>query len=115
MRKFTEPGDTKKAMEELVQTYANNIEFSQSSKERLHAITIFFIEFMKIHPFGDMNGRMAYILLDILLLKNSLQPVNMSDIRTRQKNDLYKAIELAQWKSDYRQITELIDSVILKS
>ena len=49
---------------------------STTVSERVQLATIFFSEFLNIHPFGDGNGRVARFLL-YYLLKNDVAPFSM--------------------------------------
>lgn len=58
---------TPKAMGELV-TWAHS-EIDSSQNHPLIVIGAFIVEFLKIHPFVDGNGRLSRILADLLLLR----------------------------------------------
>lgn len=58
---------TPKAMNELVEWTREHIE--ADTNHPLIVMSAFIVEFLKIHPFVDGNGRLSRILTDLLLLK----------------------------------------------
>ncbi len=98
---------TPKAMKELVDWTVNAFE-----KNRFHALLIianFIIEFLKIHPFEDGNGRLARVLTNLLLLQSGyqfVQYVSHEQIVERRKDEYYLALRKSQetFKTDHDTI-----------
>lgn len=79
------PKDTKTKMQELIDNY------NQTSIRNLDFILEFALNFYKIHPFWDWNGRVLSILLDLILIKNSFKPIFIKNIIDSNPS-LYKKI-----------------------
>ena len=65
----TPPYLVKKEMEELI-LWSNNT-LNEKKYHPLLIIASFLVEFLKIHPFHDGNGRLSRILTNLLLLQSS--------------------------------------------
>ena len=65
---------------------------------------MFHIDFLKIHPFGDGNGRMARLITSYNLLKNVLPPII---IPKNMKREYCELIE----RDDYEGMANLFKSV----
>ena len=90
--KWVKPENVKKEMSILIENYNTNI---KSTDNKFDLITKFIIDFFRIHPFGDWNWTVAFILYDLLLLNNNLKPLYIKEkyINTDNKKEIYKAIE----------------------
>lgn len=62
-------------------------------------------QFENIHPFADGNGRVGRLLLNNILLKHNLPPVNIS---LRNRREYYLALQEYQKKGDIRSTLDLI-------
>ena len=88
---------TQKEMTELVEWTEDAI-----LKERFHPLLIianFIIEFLKIHPFEDGNGRLSRILTNLLLLRSGYQfveYVSHEQIIEQRKDQYYLALRGSQ-------------------
>jgi Fic family protein len=88
---------TPKEMQELVDWTSNALE-----KNRFHpllAIANFIVEFLKIHPFEDGNGRISRVLTNLLLLRSGysfVQYVSHEQIVERRKDEYYIALRKSQ-------------------
>lgn len=51
-------------------------------------------QFENIHPFGDGNGRVGRILLNNILLKHSLPPINIDFVNRKEYYDSLQSYEL---------------------
>lgn len=71
-------------------------------KNRFHKLLIianFVVEFLKIHPFEDGNGRLSRILTNLLLLRSGYlfaQYVSHEQIVERRKDEYYLALRKSQ-------------------
>lgn len=88
---------TAKEMQELVEWTGEALE-----KRRFHPLLIianFLVEFLKIHPFEDGNGRLSRILTNLLLLRSGYafaQYVSHEQVIERRKDEYYVALRKTQ-------------------
>lgn len=88
---------TPKEMQELVEWTSEALE-----KQRFHPLLIianFIVEFLKIHPFEDGNGRLSRVLTNMLLLRSGytfIQYVSHEQIVERRKDEYYLALRKSQ-------------------
>lgn len=86
-----------KQMQELVEWTKDSIE-----GRRFHQLLIianFIVEFLKIHPFEDGNGRLSRVLTNLLLLRSGytfVQYVSHEQIIERRKDEYYIALRKSQ-------------------
>lgn len=88
---------TPKEMLELTEWAAEALE--QNRFHPLLVIANFIIEFLKIHPFEDGNGRLSRILTNLLLLRSGysfVQYVSHEQIVERRKDEYYFALRSSQ-------------------
>lgn len=84
-----------------VKTWIQKIvsDYNTSQGSRFDAILYFLVDFFIVHPFGDGNGRVAYILTDILLLKNNLKPLYLGMKKENDKVGFYKILDAVyEWR-----------------
>lgn len=99
---------TAKEMQELVEWTEEAME-----KNRFHQLLIianFIVEFLKIHPFEDGNGRLSRVLTNLLLLRSGytfVQYVSHEQIVERRKDEYYIALRKSQetFKTDHDTIS----------
>jgi len=99
---------TAKEMQELVEWTGDALE-----KNRFHQLLIianFIVEFLKIHPFEDGNGRLSRVLTNLLLLRSGytfIQYVSHEQIVERRKDEYYIALRKSQetFKTDHDTIS----------
>lgn len=88
---------TPKEMQELVDWTIDAFE-----KNRFHPLLVianFIVEFLKIHPFEDGNGRLSRVLTNLLLLRSGyqfVQYVSHEQIVERRKDEYYIALRKSQ-------------------
>lgn len=88
---------TVKEMQELVEW--TNEAFEKNRFHNLLIIANFVIEFLKIHPFEDGNGRLSRALTNLLLLRSGyqfVQYVSHEQIIERRKDEYYIALRKSQ-------------------
>jgi Fic family protein len=97
MFETTPAWQTPKEMTELVEWTHEALE-----KERFHPLLIianFIVEFLKIHPFEDGNGRLSRVLTNLLLLRSGypfVQYASHEQIVERRKDEYYLALRRSQ-------------------
>lgn len=99
---------TGKEMQELVDW--TNDAFEKNRFHQLLIIANFIVEFLKIHPFEDGNGRLSRVLTNLLLLRSGyqfVQYVSHEQIVERRKDEYYIALRKSQetFKTDHDTIS----------
>ena len=95
-------------MQEFIKNYNENI-------TKLHPVELasfVHIEFVKIHPFIDGNGRTSRLLMNLELIKAGFPPVV---IELEDRLEYYKALDIAHTENDYKPFLELMKKVVEKS
>lgn len=86
-----------KEMQELVE-WTRDV-FEKNRFHQLLVIANFIVEFLKIHPFEDGNGRLSRVLTNLLLLQSGytfVQYVSHEQIIERRKDEYYIALRTSQ-------------------
>lgn len=91
---FASPEEVPSLMSDLVNWLNNHIDPPKRKKKKydLHPLLIaagFHTQFIKIHPFGDGNGRMSRILANLILMLCGYVP---AIIKLEERKDYYTAI-----------------------
>lgn len=97
---YASPEETPSLMSDLLNWY-------KSSKDELHPVQLaaeFHYRFVCIHPFDDGNGRVARLVMNYILLKNSYPPVI---IKSEDKESYLTALQ----KADTGDIKSLIEYI----
>ncbi len=93
---FATPEETPAKMNDLIEWYRTaKKHYEQNKKSNYHPLitaALFHYKFISIHPFDDGNGRLARILMNLILMKNGFSPVI---IKTELKEDYYVALQEA--------------------
>ncbi len=87
---YASPQDTPIKMAELMQFY-----HKETEKNELHAVELaafIHYKFVRIHPFGDGNGRISRLLMNYVLLKNGFPPIV---IKSADKKNYLNALNQA--------------------
>jgi len=98
---------TGKEMQELVDW--TNDAFEKNRFHNLLIIANFIVEFLKIHPFEDGNGRLSRVLTNLLLLRSDyqfVQCVSHEQLVEHRKDEYYIALRKSQetFKTDHDTI-----------
>jgi fido (protein-threonine AMPylation protein) len=94
---FVAPEEVTEKMNSLVNWLNNHIsppkrKKRQYDKHPLLIATIFHLEFINIHPFGDGNGRMARILMNLIFMLTGYTP---AIIKLEKREDYYANLNLS--------------------
>lgn len=87
---FATPEETPAKMNDLMDWYAKAVK--EGTSHPLEIAALFHYRFIRIHPFDDGNGRMARILMNLILMKYAYPPVI---IKTQEKADYFRALQKA--------------------
>jgi Fic family protein len=95
-------------MESFIETYKSNfIKLHPVEKAaRVH------VDFVKIHPFIDGNGRTARLLMNLELMKSGFPPVILP---VEKRLSYYEFLDLAHTKNDYQPFLKLIAEIVKES
>jgi Fic family protein len=88
-------------LSELIEWYGKN-------KDRYPGLILASVvhnQFENIHPFGDGNGRVGRLLLNNILLKNGLPPVNIS---FKNRGEYYRSLQEYQKNHNLRPTIDLL-------
>ena len=99
---FTPPDQVKPAMSDLIDWYR------RAEKEGEHPIVIaatFHYRFVRIHPFDDGNGRMARLLMNMILIKHGY---TVAIIPIQERNRYIGTLEQADNSEDLSEFIECI-------
>ncbi len=88
-------------LNELIKWYNKN----KSKYPALILASVIHNQFENIHPFADGNGRVGRLLLNNILLKNGLPPVNI-DIKNQRQ--YYESLQEYQKKGNLRPTIDLL-------
>jgi Fic family protein len=116
MFETTPAWQTSAEMTELIEW--SNEALEQSRFHPLLVIANFIVEFLKIHPFKDGNGRLSRILTNLLLLRSGyqfMQYVSHEQIIERRKDEYYLALRKSQetFKTDHETINPWLNFFLL--
>lgn len=95
-------------MQDFIKEYYEN-------KQKLHPVELasfVHIEFVKIHPFIDGNGRTSRLLMNLELIKAGFPPII---IELEDRLEYYKALDIAHTKNDYIPFLSLMQKIVEKS
>lgn len=87
---FATPEETPAKMNDLLAWYRQEVDGADVNPIFLAAE--FHYRFVKIHPFGDGNGRMARVLMNFILMKFGFPPVI---VKTEDKENYFSALRQA--------------------
>ena len=73
----------------------------------VEAIAMTHVEFILIHPFREGNGRLAFIMANLVLMQNDLLPLDLFD-RKRDQVRYYAACERARLSGDHVSLADLL-------
>ncbi|TGL32358.1 Fic family protein [Leptospira koniambonensis] len=106
---FTDPIKVRDEIEALLVRYEKD-----SKDDLLHSLIIasrIHYEFINIHPFDDGNGRLARILMNLVLMKNGFPPVV---VRVEDKPNYLRALQQAD-SGDFEPFIDYIGQQLIKS
>ena len=92
----------------IIQLLKELIRWYNKNKNRYHPFLLAVIvhnQFETIHPFQDGNGRVGRLLLNNVLIKNKMPPVN---IELKKRTEYYSALQEYQNNGNLRPMIDLI-------
>ena len=106
---YSTPEQTPILMGELMQWFKEAS--LDSTIHPLVTATLFHHQFTAIHPFDDGNGRMARLLMNLILLQHSFPPIV---IKQNDRNNYYQVLRQAD-AGEYIPITEYMSDLLKHS
>jgi Fic family protein len=113
---FLPPEEVSEAMNGLINWLNNHIDIPKRKKKKynLHPVLVsaaFQVRFIKIHPFGDGNGRLSRILGNLILMQYGYTP---AIIRLENRDEYYRMLNLSSLE-DPMPLAEMIAEESLKT
>jgi Fic family protein len=106
---YTRTQNIQTLMNKILSDFRTHFESAENTDERKDLIVLCIMDIVKIHPFGDGNGRTLSILLDLLLFKNDIKPFHLFKIKENHKDELYESIAKVWERRDLTDIYEVIE------
>ena len=105
---FADPMEVNAKMADLMERYNEYEDLPESDKDPIRFAAEFHYRFIIIHPFDDGNGRMARILMNLILMRAGYPP---AIIQTDKRDKYLLALELADRNKDQPDLTAFIYEV----
>jgi len=105
---FIPPEDVQETMAKAVNVLNAALIAATDERKKRDAILLFILDFFRIHPFSDANGRVAYMLADLLAIKEDLPAFSFHRIKEKDLQALYRAVELACVARDLAPLYEVL-------
>lgn len=96
----THPSNVFIEMKQWLDNVNYRLEFSNSDKEIIDIVCESHIQFERIHPFADGNGRTGRLIINYLLIKNDIPPL-VIEKEDKERYIYFLANEDEQGFSDY--------------
>lgn len=96
------------SMESFIESY-KNIFIKMHPVERAARVHV---DFVKIHPFIDGNGRTARLLMNLELMKSGFPPVILP---VEKRLNYYEYLDFAHTKNDYQPFLQLTAEIVKDS
>lgn len=103
------PEDVQETMTKVVKTLNAALGEAADERQIRDAILFFMVDFFMIHPFADANGRVAYMLADMLVIREGLPAFFFTSIKEKDLPVFYRALELVIEKRDLTPLYEVLE------
>ncbi|MDD5198058.1 MAG: Fic family protein [Candidatus Gracilibacteria bacterium] len=97
------------SMKVLLKKFNSKIHTNLSEKEKRDKLLYFALDFVSIHPFGDGNGRLDGILVDLLCLKFGIPPLFLLKLYKEHKANFIQTLALSRKNRDLRYMYGFIE------
>ncbi|MCK9272263.1 Fic family protein [Candidatus Gracilibacteria bacterium] len=101
--------DVENKMKKLLNNFNSKIQKNLTEKEKLDFILLFAIDFITIHPFGDGNGRLDGMLLDLLYMKYGLKPLYLLRLYKQNKREFTLILNETRKSRNLKYLYEIIE------
>lgn len=99
---YLKPRNINRWMQKIIWEYNENTTDAQTK------ILCFLADFSIVHPFWDGNGRLVYILTDLLLLQNNLPPFYFWEKKENDKVWFYRILDAVHETRDIALLYDFI-------
>lgn len=106
---FIAPEDVLETMAKAVKNLNTALVSATDEQQVRDAIFFFVVDFLAIHPFGDANGRVAYMLADLLAIREGLPAFFFTGIKEKNFPIFCRALELVREKRDLTPLYEVLE------
>lgn len=106
---FIAPEDVPETMAKAVKTLNAALAAAIDEREKRDAILFFIVDFLAIHPFGDANGRVAYMLADLLAIREGLLAFFFARAKENDRHGFDRALELTQQQRDLSSLHKILE------
>lgn len=99
----------------VVDAMQNLIKFYNAEKEGLHPIVLaaeLHVRFIAIHPFVDGNGRVARLMMNLVLMQAGYEP---AIIQNEFKQDYYEALRHYDESGDIEPFVSIIEQEVMRT
>lgn len=96
------------SMKALLKKFNSRMHNNLSEKDKRDKLLYFALDFVSIHPFGDGNGRLDGILVDLLCLKFWIPPLFLLKLYKEHKTHFNQALISSTKNRDLRYMYEFI-------
>jgi len=102
------PGGIQPLVDVFVRDVLSCSPFLSDNEEEVYAyVSEVMNEILAIHPFREGNGRLAFMMGNLLLMQNGLPPLKVYN-RYRDERRYYTACEAGRIRKDYKPLATLI-------
>ncbi|HBB27181.1 TPA: hypothetical protein DCZ36_01630 [Candidatus Gracilibacteria bacterium] len=105
---YASPENIEAEMQRIIKYFNNKLYSEKEVENKKDGIFLFILDFIYVHPFSDGNGRIASILLDLLLLKIGLNQIGLKTIASRDKLSCDRSIFLSHEQRNPKYLYEFI-------
>jgi len=107
---WVDPKDVKSEMNKLINLYNENIKISNDKKK---LIIYILINLYRIHPFWNWNGRVISIIIDLMLIKNNINPIYFNKLLNTNRKLFSSNIVQSIKSKSITNINKIIKETIL--
>ncbi|MFA5793389.1 MAG: Fic family protein [Candidatus Gracilibacteria bacterium] len=107
IHKYTDPIHVKDEMEDLIKWFNQ-----EKTINIIEKACVFHYKFVAIHPFDDGNGRMARLLMNLILMKAGYPPCVIKNVNRRK---YLQSLEIIDTEKNYQQFVAFICEELLST
>lgn len=97
------------SMKKLLDDFNKKIKKIENEKQKLDLILLFAVDFVSIHPFGDGNGRIDWILIDLICIINWINPIYLLKLYKQNKKEFILVLNETRKSRNLKYLYDFID------